>query len=209
TYTEGKNDMCAPAVQMLAFSDKSGRLTDRFAAGSEIVVEVAAGDANGNGRSVSYMDAKEVKVEYAPHGSDNFVNVPLKYVKGATSSSIWSVYGGSISNPSGSSNGWYDVRISVVDNENNRSVQTVSPAFKVYDASTGVDEILDGDGVSVSCDGATLSISGVENPSVEIYALGGYRVLSATGNTIDLSAVAAGIYFVRLGDETYKIAVGY
>lgn len=34
TYTEGKNDMCAPTVQMLAFSDNAGRLTDRFAAGA-------------------------------------------------------------------------------------------------------------------------------------------------------------------------------
>lgn len=207
TYKEGQNDMCAPAVQMLAFSDKTGRLTDRFAAGSEIVVEVAAGDANGNGLRYSYMDAKEVKLEYAPYGSDKFVAVPLKYIKGAISTASWSVYGGSISSPTGSSNGWYDVRISVVDNENNRSVQTISPAFKVYDASTGIEELPGDSGVSVYCDGTVLHVQGVENPEVEVYAVGGYRVLSATGNEIDLSAVASGVYFVRLGNETYKIVV--
>lgn len=205
TYTEGKNDMCAPTVQMLAFSDNAGRLTDRFAAGSEVKVNVAAGDANGNGRRYSYMDAKEVKLEYAPYGTGKFVNVAMDYVQGATSLASWSVYGGSIAGPSGSANGWYDVRITVVDNEHNRSVQTLSPAFKVYDASSAVDELPADNAVSVYCDGGVLHIQGIENPSAEIYAVGGYRVMSASGNEIDLSSLAPGMYMVRLGNETYKV----
>lgn len=97
------------------------------------------------------------------------------------------------------------MRITVVDNENNRSVQTLSPAFKVYDASSAVDELPADNAVSVYCDGGVLHIQGIENPSAEIYAVGGYRVMSAEGNEIDLSSLAPGMYMVRLGNETYKV----
>lgn len=205
TYNESNNDLCAPAVQVLSFSDENGVVTHHFTPDQNVMVEVAAGDPNGNGSRYTYMDASSVKVEYALHGTDNFIPVETKVVNNATSSSAWTVYGGEISKTSLSKNGWYDVRITVIDNENNKSVQKVSPAFNVSDLS-GIDRIeCESHKVKVICSDGVINIIGADSPEVNIYAAGGRKVLSAKGNLIDVRGLSSGVYIVVFNGKAYKI----
>lgn len=204
-YTEGSNDMCAPTVQHLQFSNAEGKITDHVGNGEAITIKIAAGDANGNGIRFSYTDAKEIKVEYAPNGVNRFAVIPVNVMANASSTQVWTVYGATLSNIMPSNNGCYDLRITLKDQAGNTSVQTLSPAF--YMGETQSVETAVADKGSAVMEGNTLIVNGYGiDPSVQIYNVAGAMLLNAKGAYIDCSQLAAGLYIVRVnGKDAYKI----
>lgn len=206
TYKEGRNDMCAPTSQMLVFSDADGLVKNVFGPSEGAInIELAAGDPRGNGKRYSYMDAYEVKVEYAPHGTQDFKALNTKVVKNATSSTAWTVYAGAIPSAAALGEGMYDVRIHLADNEGNTSVQTISPAFKIGEAAAIDHVVSDRHMRSVACCGTTVTLTGFDAPHSRVFAVGGQLVMEADGDSFDVSSLVSGIYFVAVDGQVYKI----
>lgn len=204
-YTEGQNDMCAPAVQMLTFSNPSGLVTNLFNPGEQVIATLAAGDPKGYGSRYSYMEASSVSLEVAPHGSSTFSKINPGMVQGATSSTNWAVYEGTFTNLPASGSGLYDVRLSLVDNENNTSVQTISPAFYVR-SQAAIDVIEPADGATISFDGSELRLSGFPAGTVAtVHNVAGECVVKTADSTISLESLTPGVYVVSAGAKSHKI----
>ncbi|MDE5644717.1 MAG: hypothetical protein K2I45_03650 [Muribaculaceae bacterium] len=93
----------------------------------------------------------------------------------------------------GSSNGWFDIRISMKDAAGNCQLQTISPAFKV-ESLAGVDAVR-GDIASVKVDGRN------------IIAPAGSAIFTMQGTLTDGRNVMPGIYIVRTFRSTRKVIV--
>lgn len=202
-YNENRNDVCAPSAQMMSFTDAQGMPKNKFSATDDINVRISGGDPNGNGRTYSYMDARSFNLAYAPYATDRYTDAPLSVIRNATSSQNQTVYGATLSNiTEKSSNGWYDVKISITDQEGNTSVQTISPAFKIEDNS-GIDDIEASQRKAMSYRDGMLFVSDCDK--VEIYGLDGRRILSAYGPSVSLDSLPAGIYIARSATSSLKI----
>lgn len=77
------------------------------------------------------FETADVAVEYAPYGSDDFAKLPVEvkvdkfYMPG-----YGACYEGTLDAVSnGSTNGWYDLRVTFADESGNIQRQTISPAF--------------------------------------------------------------------------------
>lgn len=207
TYTEGKNDICPPAAQMLTFSDSDGRVSQRFLPGQDIDIDLAAGDPNGSRGYISYMTLlpKNIVVEYAQASSGNFKTVGMSQTAQASSSANWDVYSGTITAPD--KEGWYDLRLTVTDNEGNRMIQTIAPAFKVASQS-GIANIITDRKATIKVENGYLLIDGVENPIVEIFNIDGIKIAESRGNILPLPTTgAAGLCIVKVDGESFKIVL--
>lgn len=202
-YDENRNDVCAPTAQMLMFVDAQGMPRSKFSATDRIDVRIAGGDTNGNGRTYSYMDARTINVAYAPYATDKYTDLPLSLVRGATSSQNMAVYGATLPAISEkSSNGWYDVKISLSDNEGNTSKQTISPAFYI-EGNAGISDIAASQEQALSYRDGMLFVA--DGAKVEIYGLDGRKVMEAASPVVTLEALPSGLYIARTASDTLKI----
>lgn len=146
TFDERKADWTSPTLQMLTFNTADGTVADRFQSSSDGILQFAAGDFNDSsfvvdGITFDYYDCKPitVKVEYSPY-EENFwsqLNVdedPTLF----TLPSFGYFYRGSLATvDKGSSNGWFDLRITLTDESGNTQEQVISPAFYI-DSANGI-----------------------------------------------------------------------
>lgn len=93
----------------------------------------------------------------------------------------------------GSSNGWFDIRISLTDAAGNCQRQTLSPAFKV-ESLAGVDAVIDNAG-SIKVEGRNIIV-----PE-------GSKIFTVQGTLSNGRNVQPGIYLVKTSAGISKIIV--
>lgn len=139
--SEGDNP---PTMQMLQFRNTSEKVTDRFNSASEGTVRMAAADFQYNWDSASYDYAEGNTVEfyYSLYNQNEWTELELtEYPEHLQPIAFGEYYEGSLENvyvPE--ENSWFDVRIVCTDIAGNKQEQVVSPAFKVEQATMGVEE---------------------------------------------------------------------
>lgn len=176
----GEDDIMPPVItQLTMYDDANGTVNDRFATAADGRMEFYAADfyVTGDWELGQYglgtwktnnLPADHVKMEYAPYGSQNFKELPVTPVRRLdffpAYGHLFSVLLESVEGMS--SNGWFDIRLSMEDERGNTHVQTVSPAFKLLD-SVGVETVgADDAGNAVYYD---LTGCRVEKPSKGIF----------------------------------------
>ena len=126
-----------PALRSLQFRDADGNITDRFKSLEEGVVEFYAGDFEYAQADLpyrwffNYSNLGEVLVEYAPNGTGDWSSLDVEEVPEMFQPIAYgALYRGSLENVTAESdNGWYDIRIKLLDNSDNYQIQEIAPAF--------------------------------------------------------------------------------
>jgi hypothetical protein len=206
-------DPFAPTLQFMMFKDSDNKVNDRFNSAENTSIELYAGDFYLNTNLSEYTGQEDferfdwyecnkpadVKVEWAPYQTDNFTSITVtedesKYFMPG----YGYFYSGSLSSVNKvSSNGWFDVRITVTDTTGNYQKQVISPAFYIA-ALDGVGEVTE-DNVQVYVRDGAIVVSGVENPNIEVY--------NAAGSRVRTSGLTQGIYVVRVNGTAHKVFV--
>lgn len=211
-FDMSRSDWQPPTLQLVRFVDNEDNFIDRFASGDKGVIEFYGGDFD-----LIYLKeesygwyteepATEVKVEYAPYGSDAFLpleveNIPERdFMPG-----FGTYYRGSLASVDRKSeNGWFDVRITLTDEAGNYQEQTLSPAFKI-DENLGVEETAYPE-IIVTVAKGNITVYGCENPEMEIYSTDGLLLNRVTSDSCDASQLNHGVYLVTIKDGN-KMAV--
>lgn len=184
-----------PTLTALQFRDNDGNITDRFDTGKEGNMIFYGGEWSGNG----YFDCtapRELKVEYAPYGSDTYTEVeyteqPDKRFMPA----YGNCYEASLAQVTRTSaSGWYDLRFTITDNQGNAQQQTVSPAFRIAEFA-GIESVNSGQNDTVSVDNRSI----IAPEGAAIYSIDGRRVGGR-----DLTP---GTYIVVMSDSVTKVSV--
>ena len=151
-YDQRKQDWTAPTLQMLRFVDTDGKIIDRFETADAGTLEFAGGDFNYNKtKAASWFDCKEqtVEVSYAPYNSgkwetldvtevpDNFCMPGFGYFYRAPLQAV-------------ADQGWFDLKIKLTDQSGNWQEQTVSPAFRIGNAPSGITGVKTGTATEVA-----------------------------------------------------------
>lgn len=138
TYDQRKEDWTPPTLQMLNFINADSTITDRFASPSEGTLQFAGGDFNyifDAETYTGYFDCQPmtVKVEYSPYNEDKWADFDVEEDPSLyTMPAFGYFYRGQLSQVRGnSSNGWFDLRITLTDESGNTQQQVISPAFKI------------------------------------------------------------------------------
>lgn len=86
----------------------------------------------------------DVKVEYAPYGSGNWREFRTQEIEDEFQPVGWGKFftGNFGQVDVASPNEWYDLRISIIQDENNNQMQTLSPAFKLGGIPDGIEDII-------------------------------------------------------------------
>lgn len=141
-------DWQPPTLQIVRFVDTNDNFIDRYAKSDDGVIEFYGGDFRFHQNPETYVGwyteeaATEVKVEYAPYGTDSFLPIDVENVAERDfMPGFGTYYRGSLAVVDRKSeNGWFDVRITLTDAAGNFQEQTLSPAFKI-EGSVGVETI--------------------------------------------------------------------
>lgn len=145
------DDYIPPVLTFLLTRNNDNIFTDRFNTASDGIVEFYAGDfyknidwSMGIYGHIEYQckPVADVKVEYAPYQTDNFTELTVTEVPEKYFYPGWgNYYTVPLKDVSAkSANAWFDLRISLEDEAGNTHVQTISPAFRINDAS-GVETV--------------------------------------------------------------------
>lgn len=200
-----RSDWQPPTLQLVRFVDTEGNFIDHYAKGAEGVIEFYGGDFKYNQSKETYAnwfseEPAEVKVEYAPYGTDSFLpleveNIPERdFMPG-----FGTYYQGSLAAVDRKSeNGWFDVRITLTDASGNYQEQILSPAFKIEEC-VGVETITAPE-IGVTVANGNISIFGCENPVIEIYSTDGILLKRISSKNIAASEYSHGIYIVNVID---------
>lgn len=184
-----------PTLTALQFRDSDGNITDRFDTGKEGNMIFYGGEWSGN-RFFDCTAPRELKVEYAPYGSDTYTEVdyaeqPDKRFMPA----YGNCYEASLAQVTRTSaSGWYDLRFTITDNQGNTQQQTVSPAFRIAEFA-GIDGVSSGQNDTVSVDNRSI----IAPEGAAIYGIDGRRV-----GGHDLTP---GTYIVVTSDSVTKVSV--
>lgn len=201
-WDETGGDLAAPTLQMLQFKNAEGEITDRFGKTADGVIEFAGGDFTYNYVDYynSWFDCNQltVKAEYSPFATNDWKEIKVEEIDDLYfMPGFGYFYRGSLADVEGeSSNGWYDVRLSLTDAAGNYQTQTISPAFKI-DASLGVNKIIQKDVYAVN-NGEILVVRGMENTNVELYSADGRFVQKGSNSELNIAALPAGLYIVKV-----------
>ena len=210
-FDMSREDWCPPTLQIVRFVDTNGEFTDCYAEGIDGVIEFYGGDFTTNYNLENYNcwyteePATEVKVEYAPYGTEEFLpleveNVPEKdFMPG-----FGTYYRGSLAGiDRKSENGWFDVRITLTDASGNYQEQTLSPAFKI-DSCVGVDRVAYPE-IAVSVTNGNIMVLGCQNPVVEVYSADGIMLNRVNGQYVEAAQLGHGIYLVNVTDGAKRV----
>lgn len=147
TYNAGQMDM-PPTLQALQFRNVSGAVTSTFESVSEATVRIAAGDfgLEYNDEGVLYYPYNEgnnIEFYYSQYNQNTWTELELtKYPEYFFLPFFGDYYEASLSSVIVSENNmWFDVKIICTDTAGNKQEQIVSPAFKIGQATMGIDEV--------------------------------------------------------------------
>lgn len=206
-YDETLEDRTPPTLQRVMLRGTDGQPTFKFDHPEDGTLTLAGGDFTLQSylRQVGFIknyiyyytwSTAEVKAEYAPNGTDSFAELPVS-VDSARYVESWGAYwSGSLASVNRqSSNGWFDLRLTLTDPSGNRQTQLISPAFYVHSLNSvrGIEAVAD---TFYMADGRIVSAIGAE---VEVFALTGARVRN--------DRLAKGVYIARANGRTAKVLV--
>lgn len=204
-YDEQKEDAMAPVLQMLQFRSTDDVVTNSFENPKDGILQFAGGDFVYNeipGTDINWYDCKEqtVAVAYSPYGQDSWTELAVDEIPELyRMPGFGYFYRGSLESVNReSSNGWYDLKITLTDASGNMQEQTISPAFRIGNV-TGVSETLQST-MSLHHVGRQLYVDGVDSAGVSVYTADGMCVVKAADavtRPVSLGNVAPGMYVVR------------
>lgn len=148
SYDQSQDDATPPTITMLQFKNQDGIVTDRFEKAEDGTMVFTAADFNQPEVSAwnepfNHDLPAEIKVEYAPYDSEEWVELPFESTPLRESVLGWGyVYSLPLSEVDvHTDNGWYDLRFTFADETGNWQKQVVSPAFFI-------NELIDNTGIS-------------------------------------------------------------
>ena len=178
-----------PTATMLQFRNDAGLVCNSFENASEGEILLSGGDFEYGGSGSGWiLQPVTLKVEYAPANSSTFREIEMIE---ETDNMYMPSYGyfwkGDLSNVEGTTDkGWYQLRISMEDQDGNKQTQVIYPAFQIL-ANSGVEDVaVDSDNTSAEY----YNLQGVRitNPkegSVVIRRQGGKAVKTVVGRTVE------------------------
>lgn len=190
-FDNSKDKISVPTLTHLRYVDAEGNISDRFNSLEGAKVQLSAADLDYFFDDESYESwyiftkPLNVKFEVAPNKSSEYVEIALTEKAEHFYSPCYGAYfeGGLEGVVEESSNGWYDVRVTVSDANGNTQQQVIAPAFKA--ATTGVA------GVNVDANAEI----------VNVFDLAGRAVSK------NVESLPAGVYVVRMANgKTIKVA---
>lgn len=202
-YTGNGQNQPLPTVNALQFRNLDDDVSDRFAIPSDGRVCVYAGamyarETYPDGTNVfGNAGVKSITLEYSATGENTFEALEVKpdhskdFMPG-----FGEYYEASLASVSQvSENKWYDLRITVTDNNDSKQVQTIAPAFQI--------EQISGVGVigSDNCD-PLIRVEGRD-----IVCDGNAKIYNATGALCGSKNLTPGLYVVTIGKYSKKIII--
>ena len=158
---------------MMQFRDGDNRISNRFDNSDVATINISYGDFyyqyDLGDRRFLVSDC-DIKVEAAPYGTEDYIEIATEQNPELFMMPCWGYFrSGKLSGLGTSSNGWWNIRLTLKDDSGNSNVQTISPAF--YAANTDPSGIKD---ITMAEDGSNAvyyNLQGVriDNPSSGIY----------------------------------------
>lgn len=196
---EESDNFTWPTVTALQFRDKEGRITERFDDPAEGKMIFMGGEWSANEDSPRVYECvapKELTVEYAPYGSEDYQ--PLDYECVAEKRYMpgyGDYYEAQLAQVvTESETGWYGVRLTMTDSQGNRQTQTVTPAFYMTHVSS-VSDLDCPTPLEIRIEAGKI----IAPSDAQIYNIEGKRMMS--------NCVAPGVYIVRCGLQSVKAIV--
>jgi hypothetical protein len=201
-YDESKDDYTPPTLTHLQYrSNKSDSKSNRFDDSADGIMQFYAGDffptSTDDGYATYYAEQAPatIKVEYAPYQKDEWKELSVTNDEELT---LWPGFGHFYNTPletitEKSDNGWFDLRITLADANENTITQRISPAFYIKNLSSGVESISDDSGIFVK-DGRIIVPKGAV-----VYNMEGMITIGRT--------LTPGLYIVRHGEKAVKVMV--
>lgn len=199
-----ESDFFPPVINSIQMHAPGGILSQSFGKAEHGEISVYAGDFNqvfgeemANGsldRHFEYAALKDIKIEYAPHGTDNFSALPVETV-GEAHEVYGQLYTASMATVTGENNSWFDLRISLTDNADNNHIQKISPAFFIF-STAGIGSIsVDAEG-GYKVIGRTI-VSDCDN----------FEVFNISGSSVSPYNLQPGVYIVKAGAAIDKVTI--
>lgn len=201
--TANTADFNAPTFTMINVRDKNDRITDHMKNVEGATVEVMAADLTGiivNYYGYKRADIKSVKVEYAPNGSTDFIELPVTENVSRKMDNFWGQnYSADLEKINvKSANKLYDLRITATDFSGNTASVYASPAFQL-DNIVGLDMNSIGESYIVAENG-TIRAAGMPEAEINVYDLQGRLIANGIG-TVDVNGLA-GLFIVKAADAS-------
>ena len=157
-YDTRNEDFTPPTAMMLQFRNAvDNKVTDRFEAGEEAIMYLAAKDYNITVDENWAMGMEclpvNVKVSYAANGTDNWAEMDINEMPELFDEySFGYIYATSLDQVMcNSANKWYDLKIELSDEAGNWQEQVISPAFRIErGGSTGIEVVKANDATEVA-----------------------------------------------------------
>lgn len=206
--TSSTQDQTPPTLTFLQFRDKQGIVGDNFINADDGLIYMTAGDfeprvilnafENEYGSfNYDYFEyqASQVRLEYRPDGSEQFYGLEIKEIPENFNEhgfgAFYTCELGQIA--TGSTSGWFDLRITLTDQAGNSQVQTLEKAFKI-NALSGIDKVPE--------DTEEIIVNGNN-----ILAPPYYKVYTTSGIITSPYNLSPGIYMVRSDCKTHKVII--
>lgn len=190
-YTDPDASWSAPVLMRLMTRNNDGKVVDRFATSDDGYFNFSCGNFTYDGQPVGiwglmdFFNVTEcdVKVEYAPNGTDNWQPLAAKKLSEEADLAFGYLYRCELADVKmPSSNLWYDVRISLTNEAGNTQQQTLSPVFRIDNLA----------GLSAP------SVNTTSNAAPIYYNLQGIRVDRPAPGSVYIESSTAGTRKVRL-----------
>ena len=135
------DDNTAPTLQMLDFRDTEDNAIDRFETASEGKLQFYCGDFNpqyiDNEQHTQYFvcnDLAGVEVAYSPYQTEEWTPLDANEVAEFYYDGMGHYYAAPLASVTGQSfEGWFDLKIKLIDQSGNWQEQVISPAFRIDD----------------------------------------------------------------------------
>lgn len=200
-WEAGKGFGIPPTLTSLRFKDKEGNITDRFVESEDGMLEFTGGEFITKYNDMEYYDylechpVAEVMAEYAPHGSKDFEALDVRefpdeyYMPGY--GYMWRASFSRIDKKA--KDGWFDLKITVINQDGASTEQVLSPAFKIESMS----------GTSLIQEDSELIYTDGQDIVAPEYA----EVFSIDGKLCGRKNLVKGIYLVRTAVKTTKLII--
>jgi len=194
-----KADFTAPVLNMINVRNGQDRIVETLQTPEEGTIELYASDLEFKMvkmKGFTRDDVKSVKVEYADHNTGKYLELPVKANKDKDIAMFWGQnFTASLKDMKKESNdGWFDLRVTVTDEDGNNYTLTAAPAFCVESLvgvkATGIDNseltIKDGE----------ISVANTPDAVIEVYDMLGRKMLEGRGH-VRTDDLQRSVYIIR------------
>lgn len=210
---KNRADFVPPTLQTLQIKDAEGNINDRIN-GPGSVMEIYAGDFyyykdfETNAFMMKCRPIAAMLVEYAPTGTTDFKEMtftedPEKFFLPGSGYFFSSPMDDILAD---CSEGWYDLKVTIFDEQLNLQTQVISPVFYVGDGA-GVTEVKN---EPLKLSYAEGKVSSSEAGLMTVWGTDGRKIMETNGTSIDISGLPHGVYIAKVktanGEKQIKVA---